>query len=172
MLHNLYHTQKKIQKHLTLISLLQFKPLILCLSTMDRESRWFPPFLWQPWQLPPCFPGQSTLQMLSLFHISSSLFFSRVLFIPTAPPGLSLMVRIFFDLNDILIYSCNPWFATIIWTSQPLLQPASCHHMLVSLISVPYPISSASTSDLSSTRPRCTCWLSLIPISHEYCMVW
>lgn len=47
---------------------------------------------------------------------------------------------------------CSLWFATIIWTSQPLLQPASCHHLLVSLVTVPYPIISVFTSDINSTR--------------------
>lgn len=48
-----------------------------------------------------------------------------VLFIPTAPPGLSLMVQNFSDLNDILVYSCNSQFATVIWSSQALLQPVT-----------------------------------------------
>lgn len=44
------------------------------------------------------------------------------------------------------------WFATIIWTSQPLPQPASCHQQLVSLITVPHPTTGVITSNINSTR--------------------
>lgn len=144
MLHNLYHTQKKIQKHLTLISLLQFKPLIPCLSTMDRESRWFPPFLWQPWQLPPCFPGQSTLQMLSLFHISSSLFF----------------------FLEFCYSHCSPWtFSDGLhlfwseWHSDLLMQSMICHYYL-----------DFSASPSACQLSPYACKFNKCSLSHQQCL--
>lgn len=38
-------------------------------------------------------------------------------------------------MSDILVsFPCDLWSAIILWTSHPLLQPASCQHLLVSFI--------------------------------------
>jgi len=56
-------------------------------------------------------------------------------------------------IPECTISQLSPLIWTIIWTSQPLLQPASYHYLLVRLKSVPYPIVDVFASNINSTRP-------------------
>lgn len=189
-------------QHIILISLLQFKPLIPCLTRHGHGEQEVSSLLVVALHtLDNCYLAslvQSVLQKLSLLHLSSSLFFSTALVIPTASlhfghsstvhmflwcavlkighrspwsPWPNFSLHLFHNstsllthihdphhpqilqravcslcvpecvtsplslMSDILVsFPCDLWSAIILWTSQPLLQPARCHHLLVSFI--------------------------------------